>query len=272
MKLKKTTIICAVIAIMSMAASNVFAVDPVDITVGTVDGVSTAKVSITVTDPTGIAGAAFTLSYDTDILEITDVGSTFFDTFANQFAGTDADTSVPVGGTTYYQPLLTNPVSGTGMRIAAARSEAAEASDSSTLFTLTVALKESGEKDIKYTIGISQTTLTNTAAGYSASGETIPYLIGADASVTDLTSESAFPIISVTNANPGAVTFVQGLLGDVNGSVSITPADASAAFQLYLTKEWADMTSLEQFTADFNKSGSVTPADASAIFQEYLNQ
>jgi len=63
-----------------------------------------------------------------------------------------------------------------------------------------------------------------------------------------------------------------GILGDVNGDGRITPSDASAAFLLYLTKEWSEMTGLEQFTADFNKSGSVTPSDASAIFLEYLNQ
>ena len=60
--------------------------------------------------------------------------------------------------------------------------------------------------------------------------------------------------------------------GDVNGDGNITPADASAAFQLYLTKEWDDMTPGEKCAADFNSSGSVTPADASLIFQEYLNQ
>jgi hypothetical protein len=66
--------------------------------------------------------------------------------------------------------------------------------------------------------------------------------------------------------------YTTGLKGDVNESGSITPADASAAFQLYLTKDWSEMTALERYTADFNDSGSVTPADASAIFLYYLNQ
>jgi len=87
-------------------------------------------------------------------------------------------------------------------------------------------------------------------------------------SATNVTDAASNAIGSTNNS----AEYTTGLLGDVNGSGTITPSDASAAFQLYLTKEWADMTSLEQFTADFNKSGSVTPADASAIFQEYLNQ
>jgi hypothetical protein len=60
--------------------------------------------------------------------------------------------------------------------------------------------------------------------------------------------------------------------GDVTLDGNITPADATACFQLYLTKDWDEMTDLEKFTADYNNSGSVTPADATAIFQHYLNQ
>lgn len=60
--------------------------------------------------------------------------------------------------------------------------------------------------------------------------------------------------------------------GDVNGDGRITPADASAAFQLYLTKEWEELTPGEKCAADFNGDQRVTPADASLIFQEYLNQ
>jgi hypothetical protein len=60
--------------------------------------------------------------------------------------------------------------------------------------------------------------------------------------------------------------------GDVTLDGNITPADATGCFQLYLTKEWSEMTELERFTADYNNSGSVTPADATAIFQHYLNQ
>jgi hypothetical protein len=60
--------------------------------------------------------------------------------------------------------------------------------------------------------------------------------------------------------------------GDVSLDGNITPKDATLAFDMYLTKDWDDMTDVEKFTADFNSSGSVTPADATAIFNEYLNR
>ncbi len=42
---------------------------------------------VTVDDPVGIAGAAFTLTYDTTKLTLTSIASSFFDTFANQWIG-----------------------------------------------------------------------------------------------------------------------------------------------------------------------------------------
>ncbi len=70
----------------------------------------------------------------------------------------------------------------------------------------------------------------------------------------------------------GTITLSQSYLkGDINNSGSITPADASAAFLLYLNKDWSELTAAEKFTADYNNSNSVTPADASSIFLYYLN-
>lgn len=60
--------------------------------------------------------------------------------------------------------------------------------------------------------------------------------------------------------------------GDVSCDGNITPKDATLAFDMYLTKDWDDMTDLEKKTADFNDSGSVSPADATGIFNEYLNR
>jgi hypothetical protein len=91
------------------------------------------------------------------------------------------------------------------------------------------------------------------------------YTVVVSSAMTDTTGNSM-------DSNNNSSEYSTGLKGDVNGSGTITPSDASAAFQLYLTKEWAEMTALEKFSADFNNSGSVTPSDASAIFQEYLNQ
>jgi PKD repeat protein len=63
---------------------------------------------------------------------------------------------------------------------------------------------------------------------------------------------------------------------DVNGDLMITPADAQAAFEIFLGKI-ANPTWCEKENADVNCSGSkldpkVTPADAQAIFNKYLKK
>jgi len=63
---------------------------------------------------------------------------------------------------------------------------------------------------------------------------------------------------------------------DVNGDLLITPADAQAAFDIFLVKI-ADPTLCEMENADVNGSGApyepdVTPADAQAIFNEFLRK
>ena len=205
---KKTFLSTTMLAIMLMVSSPAFAVE---LTVGSgslvlEEGITpTIQVPITVSDPAGIAGAAFTLEYNTDALTV-DIESTFFDTFASQFAGTQAPTSVEVDGQTYIQPLVSNDVSGMGTRIAAARAVAADAS-SSTLFTLNVSLIQ-GANAGAYPVSIVQTELNNTAAGYSADGEPIPFLVGALADEADLAL--AFPEIQVTALNTGIVIFEGG--------------------------------------------------------------
>jgi PKD repeat protein len=63
---------------------------------------------------------------------------------------------------------------------------------------------------------------------------------------------------------------------DVNGDLLITPADAQAAFDIFLGKT-AEPTWCERENADVNSSGSklepkVTPADAQLIFRKYLKK
>ena len=64
--------------------------------------------------------------------------------------------------------------------------------------------------------------------------------------------------------------------GDVNGDLKITPADAQAAFDLFLGK-MSNPTLCESENADVNGSGTasvpgVTPADAQSIFNKYLKR
>jgi len=64
--------------------------------------------------------------------------------------------------------------------------------------------------------------------------------------------------------------------GDVNGDLSITPADAQAAFDIFLGKI-SNPTESELENADVNCDGTktapnVTPADAQAIFEKFLGK
>jgi len=214
MKTKRAITALLIFAMTIAAASSAFAVT---LTVGTNSGASdaTLQVPITVDNPVGIAGAAFTVTYDTTALTLIDIESTFFDTFANQWVGTpneaSAPTSVTVDSQTYSQPLITNDITGVGTRIAAARCTAETTSSNTTLFTLSFRLK-SGAQVTTYNIGITATTLNNTDAGYAAEGEAIPVLVGSDLSVTDLTDPSAFPILldpanGIGTVVAGSVTF-----------------------------------------------------------------
>ena len=219
---KKVLIVLTVMAFMMLAAVNAAAV-VMTVGSGTDAADQTIQIPITVDDPTGIAGAAFTLEYDTSLLSIT-VDSTFFDTFANQFVGTPAEgtNSVTVDGQTYTQPLITNSIS-TGLRIAAARAAAETDSANTTLFTLNVDfIGDIATTTMPIPITVASTTLSNTDAGYDAGGETIPILVGADPSVSDLTDPAAFPIKldpanSIGSTVNGGVTLT---LNTISGSIA----------------------------------------------------
>ncbi|KPK79077.1 MAG: hypothetical protein AMS27_18425 [Bacteroides sp. SM23_62_1] len=229
------------LAILILIEPNAF---PVTLSIESKSGTpdQTLEVPITVDDPSGIAGAAFTVEYDSSALSIT-VESVFFNTFLDQLLLLSTigipeeddgiikipvldengnpkldDYSIPiyievppeVDGIQYFQPLLANEVSGTGMRISAARFTPADSSNS-TLFTLYVTLK-SGAQLGTYNINIVPTRLYDTVAGYDANGETIDLLIGADPD-QEVTSASAFPVLldddGYTNhVNNGYVTFM----------------------------------------------------------------
>lgn len=64
--------------------------------------------------------------------------------------------------------------------------------------------------------------------------------------------------------------------GDANGDLNITPADARAAFDIYLCRI-SEPTECEKENADVNcdrskESPNITPADAQAIFNKYLGR
>ena len=204
------TTLLAVILGISMATSG----SALTLTVGSEWNWSnqTIRIPIKVDNPDKIAGAAFTITYDNNII-LNTVESTFFDTFANQWASLDPvpdpvpPSSVEVDGTVYDQPLITNTITG-GMRIAAARCTPAKAGDDPTLFTLTFSLKTGGTPG-KHTVDVVATNLNNEAAGYDPNGEDIDMIIGADLLISNSTDPAAFPVLLASTANPeaGVITF-----------------------------------------------------------------
>ena len=208
MRSASTITLLSVLTIILLAAPSAFAV-VLSVGNNSCDQGATVQIPITVDAPSAIAGATFTVTYDSANLTLTNVGSAFFDTFTNQWIALDPQPdplppdSVDVGDQLYDQPLILNDVAG-GTMIAAARCQAGETS--LTLFTLTFTVDINAPLG-DYTINIIPSNINNTDAGYDTGGEDIPYLVGAIDGEADLTQ--TFPVIEVTQVNSGALT-VQG--------------------------------------------------------------
>jgi hypothetical protein len=249
----RTITACVIFAMLFCLASGAFAAAP-KLTVGSASicpGAS-GTVNITVDNAAGITGAAFTLTYDTAILDIT-VSSDFFGTFTEQgFDAADGLTDGKVDG--FDSPVVTNEVSGTGMRIAAANATPATSGTNVTLFTLNVTVSDTAAEDSTYDINITATTLNNTAAGYDAAGEQIDLLIEAKA---DGTFASLLPASSAAaSVTKGTITAKCGNIGDLVVDKVVDIFDVLAGVD-------AMGTNLE--AADLNGDGSVDIFDVLAI-------
>jgi len=227
MNSRKKIIPLSVLAILLLLASTVSAAT---LTVGTDSVIAdqTAQITVEVDVATGIAGAAFTIQYDTTALELTAIESTFFDTFAQQWDGlTNPPDPLPpndvtVDSQTYDRPLIRNDITTplTGTRIAAARAMPADDTNK-VLFTLSFLHKNpsSVTVDTTYDVQVVSTSLNNTDAGYDAGGETIPMLVASDLNITDLTDPAAFPVV----LDPAGST-PAGVVGSVvNGGATFEP-------------------------------------------------
>lgn len=133
------------------------------------------SVEVIVDDAAIVAGASFTVAYDTSVLTLASVESLFFDTFVSQGIPTPGNQEyVTVDTVDYYSPLVANEVVGTGSMLAGARLGNGEGQNQ-VLFTLNFApVGTIGAR----TISITQSTINNTDAGYAPEGEKIPYMVG----------------------------------------------------------------------------------------------
>lgn len=145
------------------------------------DGVETInqtiQIPVTVDDPSQIAGAAFTVTYDTDDLQCISIQGDFFDYFETG-----------------------NEIPGLGTMISGASSGAGSSSD--TLLVLNLSVKDTASGD--YTINIIQSSINNTDAGYSSDGEAVSMLVGVDVS-KDPSDSLAYPALS-TVVDPGTLS------------------------------------------------------------------
>jgi hypothetical protein len=144
-----------------------------------------------------IAGAAFTLTYNRNSITLSNVESVFFDTFVNQWNSINPvptplpPTIVEVENVSYGQPLVKNAVS-SGAMIAAARCTPADGTNK-VLFTLSFKLNN-GASPGTFSVGLVQSVIKNTAAGFDGNGETLPVLTGIDLS-KDVSDPAAFPVL-----------------------------------------------------------------------------
>jgi hypothetical protein len=212
------------------------------LTVGTADGIwgQVVDIPITVDIPGNITGASFTVTYSSQYFTLTEVQSTFFDTFPNQWAllASPPDplppSQVEVGGQTYTSPLVVRSVTDATL-LAAARVEGGAIV--STLFTLRFEVDE-GVPDGIYPVSITPTVVTNTDAGYPPEGMAIPLL---------------FPQLTTAVIN-----------GSINVDTPFVDSDRDGIDDNWEIANFGNLTTANA-TSDYDKDGYTD-------LQEYLNQ
>lgn len=210
------------------------------------------SVEVRVDDASFVAGAAFTVTYDTANLALrtqNPVTSSFFDTFVNQgllTPPTDPE-FITVDNTDYYSPIADNPIN-TGVMIAAARVDNGTGTDVA-LFTLHFELIGSPGT---YPINITASTISNEAAGYAPGGEEIPLLVGIDG--------TSYPVHTVSTEG-ASLTVVPAFVDTDNDGIDDNWERANVPAGTPVEGE------LDVFTAtgDYDHDGYTD-------YQEYLNQ
>jgi hypothetical protein len=215
-------------------------------------------VEVRVDNALAVAGASFTVTYDTANLTLTNVESVFFGTFVSQSIPTPLDQGyVTVDSTNYYSPIVDNSVSGlsaavtTGSMLAAARIDNGTGLNA-TLFTLHFTL--TGNVGT-YPINIIQSKINNVDAGYSAEGDLIPFLVGIDEANGTYPAHNVITVNSATLViSPVFTDTDEDLIDDYWETSNTPPGTIGDALDVYSNNG-----------ADYDKDGY-------SDYQEYLNR
>ena len=212
-------------------------------------------IEVRVNDASAIAGASFTVTYDTANLKLESVESNFFGTFVSQDIPTPLDQGyVTVDNTNYYSPIVANNVNGltgavtTGTMLAAARVENG-AGTNVPIFTLHFILTGNAGT---YFVSVIQSKINNTDAGYSADGDLIPFFVG----IGDAGTYVTHTVSTVNDASLAISGFIDSDHDDINDG-------------------WERANVPTGTTGDplavFSKSGDFDH-DGYSDYQEYLNR
>lgn len=141
----------------------------------------TVEFDVRVDNASMVAGAAFTVTWDTTNITLVNISSDFFETFSKQGI---SPVHVTVDGKTYYSPFASKNMP-QGCMVAGARKRNGTGTNIP-LFTLKFLLNGATGS---YPIQVIQSKISNTNAGYSQLGQPVPFFVGTDA--TSFISHSA---------------------------------------------------------------------------------
>ena len=162
--------------------------------------------NIVANDATGIAGCAFTLTYPANTLSAPQIGTEGLPLNSDDITSFFGFTFLK-DGTTYqiHRESVTisedvGKIYFSGAAINATTGGAKSLSGPVVLFTVNFTVKSDAPVIGNYTFSLSPTTLNNTQAGYSASGEPVPVLVGAvdKNNANWATPTAAFPVLLQT--------------------------------------------------------------------------
>lgn len=194
------TAVCVMLAYSTTATAADKTITLLSDSSSTIDVVkgSTFTVQVIVDDASIIAGASFTVNYNTTNVTLDGISSSFFGTFASQGIDTpETGGYVTVDSVNYYSPQVVSTSTG-GSMIAAARFDNGTG-ENAVLFTLTFnATGNPGD----YSISVNQSVIINVDAGYTANpnhtDNLIPFFVGIEG--------GTYPTHTVSTINALAVT------------------------------------------------------------------